>query len=150
KRYGKLYGCRGRVGRRRKKGPPEGAPGLGSRDDYRVEAEPASVTVQCEDQHQYQEKEIGPGPLALRAVKAEPQIEYLQRSYDAPETHKNTEEERNCGQHFESIDKGREQVEMRQHDIVDKIGLSGDRGRFSHDPHPIGETGVTEGLFGMI
>src|SRR6516164_349610 len=39
---------------------------------------------------------------------------------------------------------------MRQYDVVDKIGLSRDCGRFPHDPHPIGETGLAERLFGMI
>src|SRR5215510_13012288 len=87
-------GCRPQSRRQYKKEPLEDVPGLRSRNDYRVEAEPASVPVQCEYQHQHQQKEIGPGPFTLRAVEAEPQIEDLQRADNAPKTHKDTEQQR--------------------------------------------------------
>jgi hypothetical protein len=60
----------------------------------RIEAEAPAVLVDREDQHQDEEEEIGPGPLALGIVEAEPQIEDLQRPDEAPDRHKDAKDQR--------------------------------------------------------
>src|ERR1700724_1719150 len=72
--------------------PAEDASGLRSREDDRVEAEPAAIAVQGEYQHQQEQKEIGPRPLARSTVEAEPQIDDLKRADHPPQTHKEPEE----------------------------------------------------------
>src|SRR5713226_3888490 len=67
-------------GRRGKEDPAEDAAILRSRNDDRVEAEPAAVAMKREDQHQHEKKEIGPRPLAGGTVEAKPQIDDLQRA----------------------------------------------------------------------
>src|SRR5207245_8839537 len=84
--------CGPSLSRRCKEDPAEDAPVLRSRDDDRVEAEAAAVTMQREDQHQHEKKEISPRPLAGSTVEAEPQIDHLQRADHAPEAHKDAEE----------------------------------------------------------
>src|SRR3984893_9471369 len=71
--------------------PAEDASGLRSREDDRVEAEPAAIAVQGEYQHQQEQKEIGPRPLARSTVEAEPQIDDLKRADHPPQTHKEPE-----------------------------------------------------------
>ena len=51
------------------------------------------------------------------------QIDYLKSSDQGPQAHEDAKEQRNCRQHFEEVDDWREQVEVRQHDVVDEVGL---------------------------
>lgn len=51
------------------------------------------------------------------------QIDYLKGSDQGPQAHEDAKEQRNCRQHFEEVDDWREQVEVRQHDVVDEVGL---------------------------
>jgi hypothetical protein len=51
-----------------------------SHNDDRVKAGATTAAVQRENEHQHEKEKICPRPLARRAVVAEPQIEYLQRS----------------------------------------------------------------------
>jgi hypothetical protein len=50
-------------------------------------------------------------------------IDYLKGSDQGPQAHEDAKEQRNCRQHFEEVDDWREQVEVRQHDVVDEVGL---------------------------
>ena len=64
-----------------------------SRSDDRVDAEASTVAVEREDQHQDEKEEIGPRSFARRAVEAEPQIDYLQRSNDTPQPHEDAQDQ---------------------------------------------------------
>jgi hypothetical protein len=68
-------------------------------------------------------EQICPRPLARRAVEAEPQIDYLKGSDHCPQAHEDAEDQRNCRQHLDEVDNRREQVEVRQDDVVDEVGL---------------------------
>ena len=59
-------------GRQCEEHPTQNALILGSGHDDRVEAEPPAIAMQREDQHQHEEKEIGPGPLVFGTVEAKP------------------------------------------------------------------------------
>jgi hypothetical protein len=54
------------------------------------------------------------------------------------------ENQRDRDQYFRAVDDRREQVEMRQHDLIDEIGLQWNRRVLTHQPHPIGEPGRAE------
>src|SRR5215469_1442850 len=53
--------------------------------DDGIDPEAAAVMMQCEARHQQEQEEIGPRPLAGRAIQAEPQIGNLQGPDDAAE-----------------------------------------------------------------
>src|SRR5260370_18027298 len=71
--------------------PAERHPRSRSHDDDCIEAETATIAMEREDQHQHEKEEICPRPFAWSAVEAEPQIEYLQRTDEAPEAHEDAE-----------------------------------------------------------
>src|SRR6516225_4714332 len=91
--------------------------------DQRVKAEAAAIAVQGKDQLEDEQEEVSPRPFAFRIVEAEPQIEDLERAYQTPQPDKHAEDQRHCSQDLGRINNRREYVEMRQYDIVDKIGL---------------------------
>src|SRR5258707_11291204 len=87
-------------------------------DDDRVNAKPAAVVMQRKDQHQQEQEEIGPRPLAGRAVEAEPQIEDLRGADQCPRADEEPKHQRYCGQYFSCVDNRCKEIEMRQHDVV--------------------------------
>src|SRR6266567_2198631 len=121
-----------------------------TRDDQRIDPEAAAIVVQRKAEHQQQQEEICPRPLTRRAVETEPQIGDLQCPNDATQSHEDSEDQRYGGQHFEAINHRREQVEVRQHDIVDEIRLQRNRRVLAHQPHPIGEPGRAEWLKRLV
>ena len=85
--------------------------------------------VQRENELQDEQEEIGPRPFVRRAVEAEPQIQDLQRADDPEEADKRSEHQRDRRQQLGRINDRREQIEIRQDDVVDEIGLQRDRRR---------------------
>ena len=64
--------------------------------------------------------------------EAEPQIDYLKDSDQGPQAYEDAKDQRNCRQQFEEVDDRREQVEVRQDDVVDEVGLKRNSRRFAH------------------
>src|SRR6516162_10982680 len=59
--------------------------------DDRIESQAPAKSIQREDHHEHEQEEIGPRPLALGVVQAEPQIQDLERADPAPEAHEQAE-----------------------------------------------------------
>lgn len=66
---------------------------------------------------------ISPYVAASRCAVEAYRFDYLKGSDQGPQAHEDAKEQRNCRQHFEEVDDWREQVEVRQHDVVDEVGL---------------------------
>src|SRR4029077_11134256 len=61
------------------------SPARSALEDDRIESETPPVAMQREDHHEDEQKEVGPRPLALGVVQAEPQIQHLQRPDQTPQ-----------------------------------------------------------------
>jgi len=98
--------------------------------------------MQREDHHEHEQEEIGPRPLALGVVQAEPQIQDLERADPAPEAHEQAEDERHRGQHLEQVDDRREEIEIRQHDVIHEVTEQRECRRLALARHPVMQAAV--------
>src|SRR5262245_1463035 len=104
-------------------GACERVPGPRSRNNNSIKAEAAPVVVDRKDQLQHEQEKIRPRPFPRGIVETEPEVEDLQCTDDTPKPDEYPQHQRHCRQHFKRIDDRREDVKMRQHDVVDELGL---------------------------
>src|SRR6516164_11007446 len=105
-----------------------------------IQAQTASRSLNQEHDLDNNEEEVRPRPFGGGTIKAQPEIDGHECSYESSQAAEQSKDQRDGNQHLCKVDLRCEEIEMRKHNVLHEVPLQASTRPLRHFAHPVAQT----------